>query len=345
MQPVHLLLAVLALLALTACDDGRGSPIQRETTVEITAVGGPLEPSGLLHSLTIELEVYNADGERLRFDQDLLASLELGESLITLPPGTTSARVRLPSDEAYLVTLRGFDADGNQLTTGQHRIQVGTTPVSVVVQLRSILGSGRLVPRLPITRLVPGQVIDLLHSVSPHERDDLRVPEHELSVTYAGNIEVMTFSARGTRVKVGNREDGDGIVTATAEGPTLIGDDVLPGVVISTFMRPFATGVTADVTPPTVTAVAYDVTSRLLTGSAYDDQSLQRLDIYDGPHLLATTDPMDSHTKDTPIVAFPDGATTFVTRLELPPGEYELTVLATDLAGNQTALHHEIEVP
>ena len=83
----------------------------------------------------------------------------------------------------------------------------------------------------------------------------------------------------------------------------------------------------------------------MVTGVATDDQSLKRLDVYDGPHLLATTDPEDSLTKDVPIVAFPAGGTTFMTRIPLLPGEYELTILAADLSGNQTTVTHDVVIP
>jgi len=338
-------LALLALLIISACDDVRSPPVHRHTTVEITAVGGPLDTTGLTYPLTIELQINDENGQRVRFNRDLTADHSGAESVITLPPGTTRARVQLPIGKTFHLTLRGVDGDGTHLSTGEDSVQAGSTPVAVVVQLRSLLGGGQLVPRLPITRLIPGQTIDLLHTVTPNKREDLLVPEHELSVTYGGNIEVLTFSSRGARVKAGSREDGDVIVTAKAGGLKLSSDGVQPGVVTSTFTRPFTTGINADLIPPIVKTVTYDPQNAVLTGVATDDQSLKRLDVYDGPHLLATTDPEDSLTKDVPIVAFPAGGTTFMTRIPLLPGEYELTILAADLSGNQTTVTHDVVIP
>lgn len=328
-------IALLFALSLTACDTTRSEPRKRHITVGITAVGGPLDATGSRHPQTVLLEVRDENDDLVNFDAELVADRRGSATLITLPPDKPSVTIQLPIGKAYVLVARGYDTSENQLTFGETTVTAGAAPTAVIVQLHTLLGSGRLVPRLPINHLVPGQTLDLIHIASPNGRTDLHVPEHELDVTYDGNVEVITFSPRGARVNVGARQDGDAIVTATAHGMKLTEEGARPGVVTSTFTRPFITGIQADVSPPIVKGVSYDSQESLLTGLAYDDWSLQRLEIYDGPQLLATTDPEQAVAKVVPIVAFPEGESTFLVRLPLPPGEHELNIIATDLAGNQ----------
>lgn len=328
-------LVLLCVLALSACDTSRGEPRKHHVKVGITAVGGPLDATGSRYPHPVELEVRDDNDNLLAFDGELVADRHGSTTVIALPPAASSVTIALPPRRTFTLVARGYDEADNQLTFGETTITTDTTPAAVVIQLRTLLGSGRLVPRLPITHLVPGQILDLLHTTSPNGRTDLHVPEHELDVTYDGNVEVVTFSPRGARVRIGTRQDGDVTVTATAHGLKLTEDGPRPGAVTTSFTRPFVTGVDADVTLPIVKGVSYDQHESLLTGVAYDDWSLKRLEVYDGPRLLATTDPEQAVAKDVPIVAFPEGGPAFVVRLQLPPGGHDLTIIATDLSGNQ----------
>lgn len=340
-----LVIALLGALLLSACDPVRRTPASRHANVEITTLGGPLHASGLTYPLTVEIKVTGEDGAPVRFDHNLVADARGSRASITLPAGTQRTSVQLLRGRDYTLHAVAYDADKNYLAVGESHLQVGTAPVAVVLKLNTLLGSSRLAPRLPVSTLVPGQTLDLVHSVMPPGREDLHVPHHELEVTYGGNAEVLAFSPNGVRVRIGSRQDGDVEVTATSTGLTLTEEGVQVGSITSSFSRPFITGVNADVTSPIVEAVAYDPIDSLLIGVSYDDQSLTRVEVYDGPHLLATSDPEDAISKGAPVVTFPGGSTTFRAQIALAQGTYDLTVLAVDLSGNQTAVEYEAIVP
>lgn len=329
-------LLLLAAVGLSACDTA-GTPKPRHAKVEVTTVGGPLDQNGQPYPHALELEVVDEHGRTVTFNDELLADSRGSRTSVSLLPEAPGVTIGLRIGHDFELKVRGSDAAGNQLTFGEASLTTSAAPAAVLIELRSLLGSGRLVPRLPVTQLVPGQTIDLLHTASPNERPDLSIAYHELEVTYGGNAEVLSASPRGVRVKVGNRLDGDVVVEAHAEGLVLSSDGVQPGRITSTFTRPFISGVNADVTAPIVEDLQFFEHDARLSGVAYDDQSLSRLDVYDGPLLLATTDPEQADRHGAQVVAFPEGTTYFEAPLALPPGEYELTILATDLAGNQAA--------
>ena len=184
-------IALLFALSLTACDTTRSEPRKRHITVGITAVGGPLDATGSRHPQTVLLEVRDENDDLVNFDAELVADRRGSVTVITLPPDKPSVTIQLPIGKAYVLVARGYDTSENQLTFGETTVTAGAAPTAVIVQLHTLLGSGRLVPRLPINHLVPGQTLDLIHIVSPNGRTDLHVPEHELDVTYDGNVEVI----------------------------------------------------------------------------------------------------------------------------------------------------------
>jgi hypothetical protein len=49
--------------------------------------------------------------------------------------------------------------------------------------------------------------------------------------------------------------------------------------------------------------------------------------------------------KDVSEVVFPGGGTAFHTRINLPAGDYDLTVVATDFSGHELRARYTVSVP
>lgn len=337
-QPLPVLIALSTLLLLAACNKTPGPPLgtpDLTTKTELNFTGGPISNSGETTPLSLELQVANEDGTPVHFNHEGVADDNGDLKQITVPTTESSARIWLPSGLDYSFTATASDADGHILAVADAQRNITGTGMAVVMNLQSLLGKAELVPRMPITQLVPGQVIDLVFSITPPQREDLRVPDRDFEVTYAGTGTVLNFSHSGVRVEIGSREDGDATVTATANGLTLTGDTVSNSDITAVFQRPFTTGLEVDAQPPEVNSLAFDANQHVLAGVAVDDRSITRLDVYDGPVLLATTDLKEAAARDIPVVRFPGGGTAFLVQLELPSGSYELTVKATDFSGNE----------
>jgi len=338
-------IAIGGAFLLSGCEFS-GAPLGPEyTSVEFTTVGAPLDRFGNVSPLEARVRVFDAAGEPLRFTGDLTADPRGLLEWVTLPRGSSSGRLRLRRNQNYVFVTAAFDENGDQLAVAENRLFVGSKATALVIRLRTLLGSARLAPRLPVTKLVPGQVLDLVFSVSPNAREDLRVPPGDFDVVYSGSAEVIEFSTRGARVRIGSREAGDAIVVAVANGLILDDAEVRQGEVMGVFQRPFATGVSVDVAPPNVSSLAFDPHRRILAGVADDDAGITRLDVYDGPVLLATTDLEVSAALGIPEVRFPGGGTAFLASLDVTQGTYELSVTAFDLAGNESTEHLSISAP
>lgn len=338
-----LLLAALVSGLLMACEDVSGRPSAPLTRVTLSSIGGPLTSEGHLELMRVDVRVLDEAGVAVRFGADGVANRGGAHGLITIPPGQASVAASLPPGASYEFNAAAFDAAGNQLAYGvkANHVPAGQD-LAVVLELETILGAAMLTPRLPTRQLMPGQELDLMLSASPPGRPGLKVPTSDYRASYSViNGTIIASSDRGLRVRAGQRIGGDLVIYGNLEGLVLAADTVAAGAVTADLRLPFSSTLSIDLEPPNITRLEYDPGTRSLAGVVDDDCGVARVDVYDGPVLLAST-AMAAAGGPSEVVF--GGGTGFTARLALPPGDYSLTLLAFDRSGNQATAELDVTI-
>src|SRR5699024_7471656 len=222
-QTVHQLqrwvftVGVVSLL-LTACGVQPKKPAPEAADVEINLTGGTLLHEGVRSLLPAEIMIFKAttgtddDGPADRVDEPV--------TVLDVAAGTDSVSTTLQQDHSYdvFIRVRGPDDPLAAIGTDSFKISDNNHNVARTVRLKSVLGSARLTPRLPVQRITPGQEVDLLLSVLPNAGPDHVLPLTDFDVTYSSTGELTNESHRGIRVTAGERTEGGLRVTADVTG-------------------------------------------------------------------------------------------------------------------------------
>lgn len=316
--------------------------------------GIPNDPvTGDLALDSVRVTVRDKNGDTVLFTEDAgtFVAAEAGADHLTLD-ANGSAEVSLPSHlEPY--TFESF-AEANGAPVAYHSVEQRiTVSSSVTIRLKSLLGDAIVAPRYPTNYAVPGEIIDLMLVVMANGNDDypadyLQVPFGDFTVDYdtimGGTI--VSSSNRGIRVLADafcTSVEVDGTVT----GLRLVGDTVSERAAPFALHQPLACtpavdgSLAADVEAPTVT-LDYNVATRRASGTADDNTAIAKLEIYDGPVLVATTDETAVGASVSQI-AFLAGSTAYQTTLKVDPTG-GLRAVAYDHAGN-AGVSEETERP
>lgn len=339
------LLVAFALLTLGAAACKQPEPGGWART-DLTVVGGPVDSSGGLGVMEVKVEVLDSRGRTVRFNGLLVADPDGSIAELTLAPGEAPVSVLLPRGERYTFVANGYGTGGEFLAYGEvSKVVLTGGDNAVAIAMAGLLGQARLRARTPVHALLPGQTLDVLLTVMPPGREDLVVPPADYEADYeVHNGAALVASGLGIRLQAGARLGGDLVVGVEATGLVILGSRAHSGTVTDELRLPFATDVAVDMTPPTVTSLAFDPAQQALTGIADDDLGVVRVDVYDGPVLIATSDEETAEKQGIPEVSFPGGGTGFVAYLQLPPGEHEVTVYVTDFSRNQGTASHALSV-
>lgn len=335
-------------LALAAC--GQQGPQARNDTVPVTlslaqlrAASAPaLNTQGLPYDLggtgvrEVKVSVTDASGTPVRFNAQNVVDPNGDVSYFVLTPSASAVNVSLLKDTAYTFTSRAFDQA--VLNSTRHLLGFGSvsktfaalSDTGVVLPLRGVLGAGSL-STLPVNMAVPGQTLAYLLGVSANGRGDLRVPADDYSVSYLLANATDTSAAdpqRGITVRAASAPTGDLSVTARLSGLVASGqDDAVPGSLDLTATLPFADGLSADLSAPTLQNLSTSAPSAnavTLSGTVQDNWGLATVRVYAGARLLSQ------------LAAGEFTGTTFSARITgLQPGDSLLTVIATDASGNE----------
>lgn len=348
-----LFIGLLVVLALAACDSGRSAaPRSAAVTVgvdigaaaraqELAPQGAPVDPvSGATGVTEAELKVYRGM-DRVYFDAD---GNEVPDESGSVPVVLTAAAAQVTLHllfGTYAFEVEARDAEGNVLAKGSLADVNVDGPLDILVPLVSEIGSASLAGPVAV---LPNQVFDVFLAVHPPGRADLIVPTTDFDASYQ-----VTGGSDGGHSDLGIRvvaECADVVVDASVFAPG--GVDVLADaqlvVGIDYHCPPVTVGV--DLVPPYVDVLAptppvtLPVGSVLeLSGVVKDAQSgVQRVEVYEGVVLLGeavVTPDSDDDLYDEWSFA---GTTLDVART------YELTIVATDGAGNQSQATLEVDV-
>lgn len=310
--------------------------------------GFPYDPASGAIASTVRVYVFDEEGEQVSFQVSgtTYTAAPSGEEFITLTPEASSVTVRLPaSGNPYRFEALG-ETDGSVVAYDSETVALGAD-TEVSLALRSVLGGAVLVPRLPTTAAVPGQVLDLMLVVMANGHADfpgdyLQVSIGDFAATYdpVGNATVLASSPRGVRLQVDAYCFDAVTVEGGVAGLVAAGDAYAPGQVgfnggagyqLPCLSSSAALGV--DMVPPSVTITGYDPVTGVVTGEASDDVGVGRIELYDGPVLLATTELADA-TGEVARIEFEPLSTAFSATLQvLPLGR--ITAVAVDTSGNE----------
>ena len=189
--------SALLLLLLAACGGDAGPDYSNQEGVEVSifaslgrgpsttseqaslsAQGVPVDPeTGETGVDRAELEVYSGETQLFFRDGRVVDEAE-GESVI-LTPDDSEVSLFLPQGD-YRFALSALDNQENVLARGQVEQQVGEDS-RVSVPLTSLIGSASFEVPESVTA---NAVFDAFLEVSPPNRDDLRVPLGDFTVSY-----------------------------------------------------------------------------------------------------------------------------------------------------------------
>ena len=311
-----------------------GQPVVTSVDVVVVALTNP--PVPLRFTLADGVHAYDPDG-------DLTA---VGFAFAEI------ATVTLPAGVRYGFATRGHDANDMWLAYGETLADVDATTTGVALALQTLIHAATL--EGATSAIARDQTIDLQLGVTAP--GGYAVPTADYSVSYAIASEdggVVAASKLGAQVRAHATPIDDAFaVTATVTGWREIdGDpvwvDALGGVT-ATFTVPFTvpTGLAFDATAPSVTIVAPlsgTVGSPIaLSGTAADDVALDRVQVYAGPVLLASSNAADA-VGSVVLLELVNGTWSF----GWTPNDvraYTLTALAIDAAGNESRASTSVEI-
>ncbi len=357
MRSVVIMTVVGALLTLSACDTTGGQARSTARVIVGTALGSggsaetisrlgaPTDPvTGQTGVTEAELTVFRS-GNQAFYDADGLEVDEIDSVAILLTSAASNRALTLyHGTYDFLVTARDSESPANVLADGSVMSLFVNADVSVNVPLLSFVGSAEL--SAPVM-VLPNQYFDVLLSVQPPGRIDLRVPTGDFTTSYSftGNTGIYGNTNLGIRlVAVCDEIDLTAQVSRIGEmiPPTVVANRVIPvdfacppvdGTVGIDLIPPFV-NVTSHVDGDTVAQGAYV----MLSGEVNDAQTgVQSVQVYDGVVLadqsVTITPPTEAGQPSTWASEW------FYTYDERT---YDLVIVATDNAGNQSQVTLEL---
>src|SRR5690606_12120989 len=151
----------------------------------------------------------------------------------------------------------------------------------------------------------PNTVLDLMLVVAANGHDNiaggdfLEVPLGDFVASYDAPVgtSIVSQSNRGLRLQVGAQCSAPVTVTGSVAGLVEVANDFVAGSValngsgLQLECSPVNDGtVSLDTEPPTVSITSFASSTGLVVGQADDNFGIAKVQVYDGPVLLASTD-------------------------------------------------------
>lgn len=323
----------------------------------LEAQGVPYEPRENANAVDeVQVSVTDKDNNAVKFDFDAgtdtyTASTNGTETHITLSStsGAAGVKVLLPAPgDPYAFTSRGYQTGSSSVIAYDSRSQNVRSNPNVMVMLTSVIGEARLEPRFPTHIVTPGQPLDLMLIVMANGNtgfpgDYLQVPLNDFEVAYGvleGDITLDATSKRGVRLGIPasctTPVGISGTVTGLEEsaGSFAEGQFEISGPTGGLACPPaMGSGVKADIVAPEVT-LAFDPMTGAATITAYDDFGIAKVQLFDGPQLIASTDETELGKGGVEEITYSYGRNEFITAIATPTTGF-LTAVATDPSGNE----------
>ncbi|WP_027483647.1 hypothetical protein [Deinococcus pimensis] len=319
------------------------APLRDVTGAGVTPQAVPTAPEGSSAVQLVRVRVFTSDGTPVKFDARHQADPSGTLDTIDLTPSASSVSVSLvPGEYVFQSAGRGGTPDSALLAFGRQEHQNVVANGVVTLKLTTLLDPAALTltTALPMNAARPGQTFDTRLTVRTLRSGDARydVPLSDFSAAYQPTGGVIAGSSNlGARVHVDDAPTATAFkLDADVNGLVAGGSDVAqPGAGAAHLTLPFvaAGSMNVDLTAPALTAAA---SSDGVTGTAGDDVGLARLDVYDGPVIVASTAEGAPAKVTFDVDASGHVTPTWRAPLTLDAGAHALTVVATDSSGNET---------
>lgn len=367
-KPLSLLALALVALLLAACGGQTPKAVVPKgftslqlslakssfSTQSLETLGSPYNPSnGNIAVDHVKIVVTDKNSNPVKFNYDSTTDTYTedsggGTTYITLNQSNQETTVNLAAaGNPYTFTSYGKDSSDNVIAYQQLLSYNIVTNPTVMVQLQSLLSKAVLTPRLPTNVVLPGSYVDLMLVVMPPSNDTfpssyLQVPISDFTASYnqPTNANIAAYSDRGIRLQI--HSDCTTGVTVTGSVAGLLDDSGTSGSIdingSSGFSLPCAStagNVVTDLVPPTVSITSYNTTTHIVTGTADDNYGIAKVQIYDGPRLLASSDTNEQNPGVVAAVTFSGtNFTAHLSSLSNPPAG-GISAVAIDTSGNQ----------
>lgn len=348
-------LLVLLVLLFTACSITEPTTRLPEPDVQLASItiGADLNqkqfaPLGIPFVdgnavvTALEVEIFAGD-ELLTFDAqgDSYTYNPKGINKILRFPSDESVTVILPAGTDYTFKTRGNDKDETWIAYGETSKVINFNTTSVNLVLQTLLDEVSISTSAPLNFVMPGQTLDFyLKVLSP---GGYSVPIDDFTVTYTtgeADGQIIAFSSAGARVTVTDAPaDNDFTLTAAVEG--WINDNGTPHLATATYWMPFSVndGVTLNTDAPEISfddpGILLAGTPAILSGTASHRVGLNRVQVYEGPVLIGSSDPSEHGAAGVVPISF-SGDNWTMQWTAPTTGTYAIRAVAIDSSGNQS---------
>ncbi|HRP46187.1 MAG TPA: DUF1565 domain-containing protein [Trueperaceae bacterium] len=313
---------------------------------ELSPAGLPFDPSnGTINLREVRVRVLDRSGDAVAFRLDgsaYTADPSGLEAVIELTTASSSATVLLPAaGNPYTFESVSFSTSDNAIGYDRRSQHVNVNG-TVAIRLKSVLGAATLTPRFPTHYATPGMELDLMLFVAANGHPDLQVPIGDFETAYdtvSGGTQ-LSESNRGIRIKAASACTDVGVTGAVTGVRETSGsfntNETSPIAPFTLECVPASVGSLAvDVQPPTVEVLGFNPTTGRIEGVADDNVAIVKVQIYDGPELVASTD--DSEVSiGAALIIFQAGTGSFHADLTpTPDSNRSFQAIALDASGNE----------
>lgn len=356
-------LVCLLILVITACGQTPSNNISVNdgTMVELNlsfdeALGLSTQALPFENGTTavsrFEVQVRDANNALVRFDsENTIDATGTVETLVIVPGESLPISI---STGTYTFTSSAYAPDkagGAEviLAIGTNEVTITLDTTAVPLNVKTITVGYSFESNVPLNYIVPGQTLDLMLEV--RAPGGYSVPLADYGVTYTidpDNVESHLESIRGVRLTVKDPlVDSDLSVLANVTGTSASGSALsLPEVdgVLNIGFLTSGVGPGFDIQPPSFSFVeppalkAEEAFS--ITGTASDDIGIDKVQIFDGPELIASSSSTEFAAENVGQINFNGNnwSMSFIPK----QGSYSLFAVALDTSGNQTSTSYEV---
>lgn len=302
--------------------------------------GIPFDDSSRPVVETLSVLIFDAGGETVNFDDDLMYDPDGETTYIDFGLGE-NIQLSLPAGSEYSFEVKGFDMNSVWMSYGEAGQTVDYDTGTIDLKLHTLIEAATFVPGTPINAVVPGQTLDMYVNVkSP---GSYAVPTENYALSYmvnAGDGEISDESDLGARVAVTDTAiDSNFGISVTISGWHVVAGEAIEGDVMTvSYTAPFVTGAgfSVDTTASTLSVTNPSLVAgkaSAIRGSARDDVGIFKLQVFEGPVLIGSSDATEHLNAGVSRVRFTgDDWLMYWTAAE---GNYNLTVIAKDASGNE----------
>ena len=357
---VVILILSFSILLLVACNQKPGV-VNTGTVVSVDLSFDNLQDSLNTQAIPFEggsavvsyfeIQVFDANDALVMFDSENVIdpagatdtlTVALNDSIeVALTTGDYSFK-----SKAYAPNKAGGAEVVLAVGTDSATVNVDTTSIGLGV--KTISESFTFQPSAPLNYIIPGQTLDMMLVVSAPGGYIVPLADYDVSYTIdMDNVAESIESVRGVRLVMKDPlVDNDFSVVATVSGTSALGTIDTLAPIDGVAGIPFLTSgidLVFDTEAPSYSFVEPSLTAGVevnLTGTASDVIGIDKVQVYDGPVLIGSSDSSEA-VGTVAVISFT--GTSWSMSFTPEERSYELYGVAYDTSGNQTDTNHTVD--